>query len=198
MGMFDSIRCEFPLPLEATKQHPELNKVDFQKKEFQTKCLDNSLSYYTIREDGTLWQKKVEGHYEPGNENSDNWLDQLGQFVTDREWEEQVFITQYITFYTYIRDDSNENDYWIEFKAHFKNGTLTEIDNTELRVTNNTNRKEDQKKWVEYFLKSSLRRQKWWYKYLYLPYSKIVRFIFKKFYRLADQLFKIERFLTPL
>jgi hypothetical protein len=45
MGMFDTVVCRYPLPLSKS--------VD---REFQTKSLENCLSAYEIREDGTLWR----------------------------------------------------------------------------------------------------------------------------------------------
>src|SRR5690349_376519 len=44
MGMFDELRCKYPLPHAAA-----------QDLLFQTKSLDCGLELYEIREDGSLW-----------------------------------------------------------------------------------------------------------------------------------------------
>ena len=45
MGMFDDIKCKYPLPLDGA------NALDYQTKDTDAQNLDN----YEIREDGTLW-----------------------------------------------------------------------------------------------------------------------------------------------
>lgn len=51
MGMFDSIYSEYKLPkvILGGKTYPEKDT------EFQTKCLENGLFSYTLREDGRLF-----------------------------------------------------------------------------------------------------------------------------------------------
>jgi hypothetical protein len=51
MGMFDSIRCDYPLPLplEVVDKLP-----DIYEKEFQTKDFENLLDYYILTEEGEL------------------------------------------------------------------------------------------------------------------------------------------------
>jgi hypothetical protein len=45
MGMFDYLKCEYPLPVEG-----------FEGRLFQTKDTpEQSLDHYVIKEDGTLW-----------------------------------------------------------------------------------------------------------------------------------------------
>ena len=53
MGMYDHIRCLYPLPEPCT--------------EFQTKDLDSAMDNYEIRADGTLWIETydVEDHSDP-------------------------------------------------------------------------------------------------------------------------------------
>lgn len=54
MGMFDSVRCEYPLP-----------DPSFQEMEFQTKDLDNVLARYTITRDGRLIRHRY--HADPND-----------------------------------------------------------------------------------------------------------------------------------
>ena len=56
MGMFDSIQCNYPLPLplEVIDIMPDL-----YDQEFQTKDLENLLDHYDLNHDGVLyWHKK--------------------------------------------------------------------------------------------------------------------------------------------
>lgn len=56
MGMFDSVQCNYPLPLplEVVDIYP-----DIYNQEFQTKDLENLLDNYILNEDGELlWIKK--------------------------------------------------------------------------------------------------------------------------------------------
>ena len=56
MGMFDSVQCNYPLPLplDVVDLYPDL-----YEKEFQTKDLENLLDHYILNEDGELlWIKK--------------------------------------------------------------------------------------------------------------------------------------------
>jgi len=46
MGMYDTLRCTYPLPNAAASEI-----------EFQTKSLDCALDEYEIRADGTLWRQ---------------------------------------------------------------------------------------------------------------------------------------------
>jgi hypothetical protein len=56
MGMFDYVRCVYPLPVDGAND-----------KMYQTKSLDYpSLDMYEIRADGTLWRQRYEDqNWEP-------------------------------------------------------------------------------------------------------------------------------------
>lgn len=62
MGLFDTVRCEYPLP---DSRHQNL--------EFQTKKLDCLLLRYTIRRDGTLVRHAGEGAFGSGPERDVEW-----------------------------------------------------------------------------------------------------------------------------
>lgn len=59
MGMFDSIYSDYRLPkvIIGGKTYPE------KTTEFQTKCLENALFSYTLREDGRLFLKEEDLMY---------------------------------------------------------------------------------------------------------------------------------------
>lgn len=66
MGMFDSIKCEYPLPLPLDVI--DLN-LDLYDSEFQTKDLDNIMSTFFLTEEGRLIEEVVEREW-VGDENT--------------------------------------------------------------------------------------------------------------------------------
>ena len=110
MGMFDYIKCKYPLPISG------LNDINFQ-----TKSLDNCLEQYEIREDGTLWREicRYEDH-------SDKSLQTLKRFAgactrIHEGWELHTDACT-ICFYESV------NNIWVEFKAQFVDGKLHKIE----------------------------------------------------------------------
>lgn len=65
MGLFDNIRCEYPLP-DGSDAH------EFQTKDTPSQCLDT----YTIRSDGTLWRTAydTEDRCDPNAEGLDRFF----------------------------------------------------------------------------------------------------------------------------
>lgn len=171
MGMFDNIKCQYPLPVEKLAQYPELaSSFDAQKEIYQTKDLENWMLYYTIKEDGTIWLN---------------------------EEKEQQFITSTIHFYTIKNIEDGPNDYMIEFCGKWSDGILQSLECWRIDPIPNNIRKDTRKKLQEI----SKRNEKFFFKRIYLPYSRIIRKIFcrlsKIFCLIERALYKIERFLTP-
>jgi hypothetical protein len=87
VGLFDRIRCEFPLP---DPSHQEL--------EYQTKDLDCLLEEYTITRDGRLVRYAGGGPFEPGPGRAVDWpihgdlriYDSIERPGRDREWVEYL------------------------------------------------------------------------------------------------------------
>jgi len=85
MGLFDTVRCEVPLP---DSRHQDL--------EFQTKNLDRALLHYTIRRDGTLVRHAGKGGFGIGPERDVEWPihGDISIYTSDRsaesEWIEYV------------------------------------------------------------------------------------------------------------
>lgn len=107
MGLYDYIRCRYPLPVEGA------NALEFQTKDTDAQYLD----HYEIREDGTLFHEQ----YDPRIEKDEKAP--LG-FYSHREnvrWE-QIKMTGEIRFYA-----SGDDGSWIEFSAYFLDGNLREI-----------------------------------------------------------------------
>jgi hypothetical protein len=99
MGMFDYLRCSYPLPLEGA------NARDYQTKDTPTQLLDN----YEIREDGSLWRQSVD--YD--EDTKDSPFTQLETFTGE------------IRFYD--STGSKKHGGWIEWSAHFTNGKIAAL-----------------------------------------------------------------------
>lgn len=110
MGMFDEIRCKFPLPVKGA------NDLLFQTKDTEPQMLD----LFEIRADGTLWHQEydVEDRSDPkakGFARMCGCMTRVNKrWVRDRK-------TQTICFYTY---QGKNHEGWIEFKAEFVRGRL--------------------------------------------------------------------------
>lgn len=137
MGMFDSIKCLYKLPLtEELKTLP----INWQEVSWQTKDLVNAMSEYTISKRGKLYLIVIEGDWIPlgANERKDFfWLDQ--KFVEKKRFKRLVKHHGVVNFYT--TETIGEFYYWIEFKAYFTYGSLDSIELTRVEKYENTKQK---------------------------------------------------------
>lgn len=111
MGMFDYIRCLYPLPINY------LNDEEFQTKSTPAQFLDN----YEIRKDGSLWYERydLEDHSDPTKEGIDKYFGILTR--TNIKWIPMKDFTGEIVFYT-VKQNT-----WFDFSAYFINGVLKSI-----------------------------------------------------------------------
>lgn len=123
MGMFDTIKCYYPLPIEG------INTTEFQTKDTPSQMCD----LYEIRKDGSLWHQTYDVEDKsprkkwidsnPGKPEPE-WtlLDFCGCMSrVNLDWE-PCCITKEIRFY-----DVTDNGELIEFSANFVKGILTSI-----------------------------------------------------------------------
>ena len=103
MGLFDDLRCHYPLPIEGA------NALDYQTKDTPAQFLDR----YEIRADGTLWHYAYEIEADPDE------ADRLHRSRRNRSWEPVEHFTGEIVFYS----DTDEGK-WLEFSAYFVRGKL--------------------------------------------------------------------------
>lgn len=104
MGMFDYLRCGYPLP------RPEFSERNFQTKDFQEWP---NLDQLRIDKDGRLLQRRC------------SWDNN-----EDRIWPEiQTDFTGTLAFYDFERyGNINKEDLgWVEFLAEFDSGKLTDL-----------------------------------------------------------------------
>ena len=184
MGCFDNIsfakysRKKFPLP----KDVGEAKGIDFQSLSYQTKDLGQSMGAFEVRKDGYLY--KIET----------SWLDSY----TVNDEPIRYDLTGYVEFYESIQNDEYENDYWIEYKAHFVKGKVKGIELLKWEGASNASRKLMHAQ-TEAELKRHFEFQrKWYFKYAYKPYSTFIKSIFRLWRRLKNAMpydYTIQNFL---
>lgn len=123
MGMFDWLKCEYPLPLRTD------NIVVPPDTEFQTKDMDNYLAHFRISEEGEL-QIRVD------KPNGQTWTDMFGNEWPEHEfshWKayeefEGIPYTGAVRFYASIdAPDDPDMFVWIEYIAVFQQGKIVNM-----------------------------------------------------------------------
>jgi hypothetical protein len=169
MGMYDSIECEYPLPM------PEDPKGYTGSYGFQTKDFENSLDIYIIDKDGQLSIERRETEWVGGDPNGKSFLEKSGYLKTKKTWLETVNRTCTIQFYDYLSSNKTDYDYWIVYNAVFIEGKITDVKLTTFEARPNSERKEKDE---AFKMKLKLRHefiQTWRYKYIYKPYNTIIK-----------------------
>jgi hypothetical protein len=107
VGMFDYLKCHYPLPVEGA------NALEFQTKDTDAQFIDQ----YEIRADGTLWHQTydTEDRSDPNAEGLEAFIGCMTR-VNER-WERDQH-TGALEFYT------SHNGGWLEFSALFKDGSI--------------------------------------------------------------------------
>jgi hypothetical protein len=122
VGMFDYIRCKYPLPV-----------ADTQDLQFQTKDTDKQfLEVYEIREDGSLWVEEVARQWV----DDESWpLKGYMKRIT-QTWRPEM-ITGEIRFGASHgpKTIGGIGENWIEYSAYFENGKLSKLNLIEDRRT---------------------------------------------------------------
>ena len=130
MGMFDYLRCEYPLPVEGRLPEGEANKLLFQ-----TKDLDCMMDEITITKDGELvgQQYDVEDRSDPNAEGIERFIGCMTR-VNIRPNPMPEF-TGEVRFYTDYgpRNKNGCGGGWIEFSSYFRKGKLMSISLVEFR-----------------------------------------------------------------
>ena len=118
MGMFDYIRCKYPLPVDG-----------FQDRTWQTKDTPGypSMDLYEIREDGSLWHQgyDVEDRSDP---KAEGLMGLRGAMTrVNKKWGRVPSLTGEIRFYDFKHSGNGDYAGWLEFSAYFVNGKLSQI-----------------------------------------------------------------------
>ena len=194
MGMYNSVDCQYPLPM------PDDPKGYTGSFGFQTKDFECALDIYIIDKDGQLLLEQRETEWVEGNPSGKNFLEKSGYAKTVKTWLEPLNNTCTVQFYDYFSSNNTDYDYWIVYDAVFINGKVTDIKLTTFEATANSERKkkdiEFQNKLREWDEFRKTRR----YKYLLSPYNKILKFIFDKLHKvlsfLSSRVWRVHNFLS--
>jgi len=110
MGMFDYLRCKYPLPVKG------VNDMLFQTKDSPAQQMDE----YEIREDGTLWHQDydIEDRSDPNAEGIARIFGMMTRI--NERWEPEP-MTGEILFY------DGGTDWELGFSAYFVDGKLREL-----------------------------------------------------------------------
>jgi len=192
MGMYDDIICKYPLPL------PQDTK-GYIPNGFQTKDLDNDLDCYEIREDGTLWLRECEREYTEGDPNGKTFFEKFGMVKETKVWWTHVKTTSTIRMYDYSNYSDGPYDYWVEFEIVFIDGVIDKIKLIKFDVMDNTERKEQHRKDVEYWTNRQKFEYTLFYRLIGKPYNKIISFVCRSIHKSATwvtyKIWHVERFL---
>ena len=182
MGMFDDIRCKYPLPM------PENPQGYTGSQEFQTKDLDCIMDYYEIREDGSLWVEKRETEFIKGDPKGKTFSERFGQIKTLKKWFEQVNITTTILMYHYAEYNDRDYDYDVEYSVEFVGGKLNNVKLVSFNAFDNKQRKilheKHKKELAEWYNYTQTKK----YKYFWKPVGKILRLTLRKINDTLDSL----------
>lgn len=193
--MFDTVYVKRGLPL-----NDELRQlsVDWSEMEFQTKDLENCLIEYVISADGLLLERVIEREYIPYTEEEKKQKDRkswdIWKDVIEKSNElKSICHHGILDFYTSV-DHTEDESYWIEFRAYFSYGTLDKIDL--LRFNKQPSGKLNMKRWVE---ARKLEEKKLWNRtknFLnYFGWSKFWRKVSAMCYKISQLFSNIQFFI---
>jgi len=169
MGMFDSIKVDYPLPLplEVIDILP-----DVYDQEFQTKDFENLLEGYILNEDGELL--RIQKEYEWKDDDSaflKGYMDVVNEEIVSSSYHGIVNFYCYETVHEDPASDKAK-DVLIDYCAKFTNGKLENIEVLSYKIIDATVRILDIKNMMK---KQEERRKRWYNKYIF--YTKYWRFL---------------------
>ena len=189
MGMFDTVLVHKSLlaqAIEGTDINLEVGSDGYY--DFQTKDLENSLTTFFLREDGSfVWEKREYKYVEPDTDSDRKWghMELVG--------EPEILIdtrSAYITFYDFY--NTNTERVWVEFTAHVKDGKLAEP--IKLVAQERTNLEQEA-------IRHKIQNQKWekvrssWQWQLATVIFEVPYKLRKFFYPLTNQIGQFEKWL---
>lgn len=188
MGMFDSIECNYPLPLPLEVIDVTPDPYDL---EFQTKDLENLLDVYYLNEDGILyWRKRKYEWKDDDNAFLKGYMDVVEEEVVPTDFHGVLNFYCYETIYE-DKSSDKAKDVTIDYLAKFTNGKIENIEILSYEVRDATVRIIDLKNTMK---KHEERRNRWYNKYLF--YTKGWRFIKNKI--ILDSIDLLRKFLDKL
>lgn len=161
MGMFDSIKCNYPLPLP-------LEVIDIMPdpydQEFQTKDLENLLDDYYLNEDGLLlWHKRKYAWKDDDSAFLKGYMDVVEEEIVPTDFHGVLNFYCYETVYE-DKSSDKAKDITIDYLAKFTNGKLENIEVLSYEIRDVTARIIDLKNTMK---KYEERRNRWYNKYIF-------------------------------
>ena len=205
MGLFDTIKVEKKLPVNALIKQFLGKDFDPRKLEFQTKDLNCSMSHYKISEKGDLYYENIEYRdstpeeiEKERKENKGSLFPRIGLKVKSRSWE-KAGDTNDIEFYDYFKHNDGRY-YSIDYSAHVIKGKVKNIKLIKFeRETDqdHASRLENEAKWAEEIRRHNEKTSSLSYKIVNNVYNKPLRFLFRLGCRYSQKipsfLYKLER-----
>jgi hypothetical protein len=169
MGMFDSIQCNYPLPLplEVIDIFP-----DPYDQEFQTKDLESLLDNYILNENGELlWIKKEYAWKDDDSSFLKGYMEVVKEEIVPSNFHG---VLNFYCYETIHEDESSDKakDISIDYLAKFTNGKLENIEVLSYEIIDATVRIIDLKNTMR---KHEKQRNLWYNKYIFN--TKYWRFI---------------------
>lgn len=169
MGMFDVIKCEYPLPLP--EDLGECEGLDWEEIEFQTKSFGAESAMlnsgiFSISGDGQIYLEKFKIKFD---EDESHPFGGKNELIPDGV-EKQEFTGEVDFYHVHM---GKEEDYWMEFKAIFWKGDLKELTLSEWKKEDNKTRLQAQQKIQTKLDKEFKKRKKWYYK-IYYSFFKFI------------------------
>lgn len=170
MGMFDNISVSDSLPFNDDMKELGIDKNNLV---FQTKSLDCLMDSYIIQNNKLYIQKYKSEKWIKGNEASKNIFDRIGHLEREEPYYEEVNYHGEICFYEFLLNVKDKWDCWVEYKAIFTQGNVTNISLFKFTKEDNSARLQREKEWQEEIQKEN---EKWINKYfLHLSIVRRVR-----------------------
>ena len=170
MGMFDSIECNYPLPLPLEVINIMPDPYD---RAFQTKDLENLLDLYYLNEDGILyWRKRKYEWKDDDNAFLKGYMDVIEEEIVPVDFHG---ILNFYCYETIHEDESSDKakDITIDYLAKFTNGKLENIEVLSYEVKDATVRIINLKNTMQ---KHEERRKRWYNKYIFhTKFWKVVK-----------------------
>lgn len=193
MGMFDTLRVEYPLPLPRDLN--ELSEINWRNVDFQTKDLQNALQDYYIDATGQLWLERIDRKYDFSEGYGPNQL----KVREVKLKPERCGYFGALEFYTMEYRD--KNDYQIEFTAKLNDGKIEDLSLANFEVCDNTNRVKLDRQLKEDISIHRERQTKTWYKVYSKTWVPTVRVTTRGVERVGKFLinasWKVRNTLTP-
>lgn len=192
MGMFDYVDVQYPVPMPKDPK----GYTGTPSFGYQTKDLENCLTTYQIRKDGTVWWKQVKSKYVAGNENSDSIFGRIGRMEPiSSKWVRAENLPKSIRVYDYNESEKGDYDYYVEYEISFSKGKVKKVKLIKFEANDNSGRKIRTAEWMKKCDERSKFCNTWYFKNLFSPWNKFVCLSEKKIYKvltfMSGNLFKV-------